>query len=41
MFLEAVRKIKMFENASNSDIQGPLTIFIAGATSGLNNKKND
>lgn len=31
-FVEAVRSIKQFENATNSEIQAPLTIYIAGAT---------
>jgi len=29
--LEAVRKIKAFENATNSEIEGPMKIYLAGA----------
>lgn len=30
--MEAVRKIKPFENVSNSEIEEPLKIYIAGPT---------
>lgn len=33
--------MKQYENVTNADIQSPLTIYIAGATSRINNKKND
>jgi len=32
--------MKQYENITNADIQSPLTIYIAGATSRIN-KKND
>ncbi|KAL5238376.1 hypothetical protein ACI65C_005786 [Semiaphis heraclei] len=36
---EAVRKIKVFENVSNSDIEEPIKIYIAGATFRIKAKK--
>lgn len=38
---EAVRKIKVFENVSNSDIEEPIKIYIAGATFRIKAKKTN
>lgn len=35
---DAVRKIKLFQNVTNAEIQAPLTIYIAGAAFRLNKK---